>query len=134
MGKVSEGKDTRGSAALMPEGMMTFNRDALDAYSQAWGSYVEAWNRCGHELMEFAASRMRKDTELGESLMRCRTWNETAEIHRHWMQSALDDYAREGEKVMEIMSVAAREKVDTPPRGAARKATRAGAHAQSSDA
>ena len=109
MSKTSQSKNVPFDAALAPEGMLAFNRDAVEAYGRAWGGYLEVWNRCGRELMDFAAARLRKDTELGESLSKCRTWDETAEVQSDWMRTALDDYARETEKVMEIVSVATRQ-------------------------
>lgn len=117
MSKSSQSKSVPFAAALAPEGMLTFNRDAVEAYGRAWGGYLEAWNRCGQELMDFAASRLRKDTELGESLSKCRSWDETAEVQSAWMRTAFDDYARETEKVMEIVSLVA-----TPSQGAKRPA------------
>ena len=125
MTKTSQSKSSPFAAALAPEEMMAFNRDAVQGYGRAWGGYLEAWNRCGRELMDFAAARLRKDTELGESLSKCRTWDETAEVQSDWMRTTFDDYARESEKVMEIMSSATRQTPARAPR--ARKSAAAAA-------
>ena len=99
----------RGQAPVspQPEEMLAFNRGVVDAYGRMFGACLEAWSRCGRELADFAASRLQKDTALGESLSRCRTWNETAEVQSEWLRTTIDDYARETGRVMEIMSGAA---------------------------
>lgn len=125
MTKTSQSKSSPFAAAMAPEEMTAFNRDAVEAYGRAWGGYLEAWNRCGRELMDFAAARLRKDTELGESLSKCRSWPETAEVQSDWMRTAFEDYARETEKVMEIMSAASRQMPAPAPR--ARKSAAAAA-------
>jgi hypothetical protein len=121
------------ASALAPEGMLAFNRDTVEAYGRAWGTYLEAWNQCGRELMDFAASRLRKDTELGESLAKCCSWDETAEVHNDWMRATFDDYARETEKVMAIMNVAASRSQEAQTVVAGAKAKKSAASAASSD-
>jgi len=100
------------AGGLTPEAMLTFNRSSMDASSRAWNAYLGAWHRFGQELVDFAADRLRKDTEFGESLSKCRNWNETADVRSRWMRAALNDYSDEAEKVMQIMSVVSMEGYD----------------------
>ena len=123
----------RGNCGL---GVMPKKMDVIDVaiIVSAWGAYLEAWNQCGRELMDFAAARLRKDTELGESLAKCRSWDETAEVHNDWMRATFDDYARETEKVMAIMNTAASRSQEAQAVATGAKARRSAASAASSDA
>lgn len=107
MTKTTRSRNAPAAAPLAPADALAFNRAATDAYGRAWGACLAAWGQCGRELADFAATRLRKDTEFGESLLRCRTWSETAEVQREWVRATVDDYAHESGRFMEIWSAAA---------------------------
>lgn len=109
MAESTRSKHIPETGAWFPADMVGFNREAVNACGRAWGTYFDTWSRCGQELLEFATSRMRNSSEMGKSLSKCRTLNETAEVQTRWLKSMYDDYAREASRIIEIMSSAARQ-------------------------
>ena len=95
-----------------PENMLDFNRDVAAACGRTWGAYFDTWNRCGQNLLDFAAARMRNNTELGESLRKCRTWSETTDVQSRWLRSMYDDYTREAGRMIEVFSSMSRQSGD----------------------
>ncbi len=109
MSKSEQSKSAPFGAGFSPEAIIAFNASVIEAYARAWRAYLQASTRFGQEFTSFVTERMRKDTELGQDLSKCRTWTEAADVQSRWMHSTADDYAHETEKVMEIVSAAAQE-------------------------
>ena len=109
MSKSEQAKSAPLGASFSPEALLGFNSNLMDAYARALRTNIEASSRFGEEFAAFVSERMRKDTELAQELSTCRTWSDAAEVQSRWMRSTAEDYAREMEKVMEIVSDVAKE-------------------------
>lgn len=76
------------------------NGTMLEAVTCA-GESCAAWNG---EVVRFVNERLRKDTELGLGLMKCRGWTDAAKLQQDWLATATQDYLDEGSRLLGIAS------------------------------
>jgi hypothetical protein len=70
---------------------------------------LTAWaGRLGLEAVDFFGDRLRKDFAAGEAVFGCRSFDELAKVQRGWLEGAVEDYAQEVTKVLELTADAVR--------------------------
>jgi hypothetical protein len=63
------------------------------------GETCAAWNG---EVLRFASDRLRRDSELGFGLAKCRSWTEAAELQRDWATKTTQDYFEESRRLLRL--------------------------------
>ena len=94
----SSTKEAKGAARPAEEQLATLaavQGGALSAMTQAGQAYVEGIVELNRELAHFVQARWQRDLELGQSLAKCRDWNEAAELQQDWVQTATQEYFAE---------------------------------------
>jgi len=79
-----------------------FNDVAMDFFSRAGGAYFQGASALNGEVVKFVSTRLNHDAELGQSLAKCRNWNEAAELQQGWVQTTTQEYLAEAGKLFEL--------------------------------
>lgn len=97
-------KTTRPAAGEPFEQVTVFNNAAMDFFSRAGGAYFQGASALNGEMVKFLSTRLNHDAEFGQSLAKCRNWNEAAELQQDWVQTATQEYFAEAGKLFELAS------------------------------
>ncbi|WP_119303629.1 phasin family protein [Dongia deserti] len=54
------------------------------------------------EVLRFASDRLRRDSEFGFALAKCRSWTEAAELQRDWATKTTEDYFEESRRLLKL--------------------------------
>lgn len=73
--------------------------DAVMRTTESCGRACLAWHE---EVLRFAATRLQRDSELGQALANTRNWADAAKLQQEWATSALRDYTNETTRLLEI--------------------------------
>lgn len=73
--------------------------DAVVRTTESYGKACLAWQE---EIMRFAATRLQRDTELGQALAGTRSWTDAAKLQQEWAASAIRDYTTGTTRLFEI--------------------------------
>ena len=90
-------------------GFPAWQSNALDIMTRAGQAYAEGVAAIGEEMASFMQTRLQHNMALGDSLTRCHTWTDVAEVQRDWLKEATEEYAAESQKLMEMGSKLMRE-------------------------
>lgn len=83
--------------------------NALDLMSRAGQAYTSGVAAIGEEMASFMQTRLQQNIALGESLTRCHTLTDMANVQRDWMKETTEEYAAEARKLIELSSNLMRE-------------------------
>ncbi|MCG3268536.1 phasin family protein [Yoonia sp. I 8.24] len=64
--------------------------------------WMETMTQMGNEVMEFVAARIKEDVQAQQELMQAKDFAEVQAVQAKFFQGAMDDYAAEFAKMMEI--------------------------------
>ena len=84
--------------------LAAFNGAAIGMISKACEAYMNGFAEVNAEAMNFMSARLRQDAELGQALAECRDWNAMTSLQQNWSRKAMEDYAAETRKLMELNS------------------------------
>ena len=82
-----------------------FGQLDADAAHQFWDSgqaVVRTWGDLNTEVTRFVGQRLSRDGEAAARMAQCRSLPEIGALEADWLQGAIDDYAREMSKLMEV--------------------------------
>ncbi len=89
--------------------------DNLTAFGPMGAAAQKAWLEMGAETMRFLSSRMQQDLETQKAMLACTTLSDIQKIQSDFFSQAMDDYSAQAARMMEIMSSAAPEGMDSVP-------------------
>ncbi len=75
----------------------------------------KAWLEMGAETMRFFASRMQQDLETQKAMLACTNLTDIQKIQSDFYSQAMEEYRAQAARMMEIMSSAAPEGLDSLP-------------------
>jgi hypothetical protein len=87
--------------------LMGANTAFLDAFTQASQTYMSRFSQITEEIMGFATARLQKNSEIGESLMRCKDVTDALRIQQDWLRQTTEQYVQEAGKIFELTTKAA---------------------------
>jgi hypothetical protein len=90
------GRDMNAYATTFFSGPMV---DVVMRTTESCSKACLAWHE---EVMRFAATRLQRDSELGQALVSTRNWADAAKLQQEWAASALRDYTNETTRLFEI--------------------------------
>jgi hypothetical protein len=103
--------ETTASAQL--ERLGTAGGAFADAVMKSSQACLDGMSRVGGEVAGFVNDRLQRDVDFGQSLARCGTWAEAASLQQDWARRAVQDYFSESGKLLQLMSKATLESMDT---------------------
>jgi hypothetical protein len=86
---------------------MGANTAFVDALSQASQTYMSRFSALNEEILGFAAGRLQKVSEIGESLMKCKDITDALRIQQDWLRQTTEQYVQEASKIFEMTTKAA---------------------------
>lgn len=86
---------------------MGSNTAFVDAFTQATQTYMSRFSELNEEIFGFAAGRLQRASEIGESLMKCRDITDALRIQQDWLRQASEQYVQEAGKLFEMATKAA---------------------------
>lgn len=86
------------------EGVAAFNNAATEALMKASRAYWDALSELNGELSGFFTKRLQHDMELGQSMAGCNDLQEIARLQQDWARTAMEDYAAEATKLLQLYS------------------------------
>lgn len=78
------------------------NGPIVDAVVRTTESYGKAYLAWQEEILRFAATRLQRDSELGQALANTRSWADAAKLQQEWTASTIRDYTNETTRLFEI--------------------------------
>jgi phasin family protein len=86
------------------EQVAAFNGAALDFFSRAGSAYFKGVSVINDEVAQFVSTRLDDDAEFGQSIAKCHSWSDAAELQQDWVQKATRAYFTEAGKLFEMAS------------------------------
>ena len=83
------------------------NTAFVDALTQAGQTYMSQVSALNEEILSFAAGRLQKVSEVGESLMKCKDITDALRIQQDWLRQTTEQYVQEAGKIFEMTTKAA---------------------------
>src|SRR5262245_5827588 len=83
------------------------NTALVDAFTQASQSYMSRFSEFNEEILGFAAGRLQRASEVGESLMKCKDLTDAIRIQQDWLRQTSEQYIQEAGKLFEMATKAA---------------------------
>jgi ElaB/YqjD/DUF883 family membrane-anchored ribosome-binding protein len=89
--------------SLQPAAAAAFlNGPMFGALARGSEAYSRALLNWQSELLRFATSRLRTDTEFGRSLVGVRDWTDATRLQQSWLNNALQDYIDEAGRLFRL--------------------------------
>jgi hypothetical protein len=79
----------------------------LKAFPNFGTDWLEAMTKMGSETMDFVAARIKEDVQAQQELLQAKDFAEVQAIQTKFFKKAMDDYAAELSKMVEIGATAA---------------------------
>ena len=79
----------------------------VEAVTQASQNYMQRVAALNEEILGFAAQRMQKNSEAGESLMKCKDLSDALRIQQEWLRTMTEQYMQEASRIVEMTTKAA---------------------------
>jgi hypothetical protein len=95
------------AAKSYKESARTFANATTDYLRQApfaggTENFLPVITEARHEMMDFMAMRLEKDSDTLREFARCASWAEASQIHLRWAQDMIRDYGAEMTKMVAI--------------------------------
>jgi len=91
------------------EGLAAFNGATVGTLMKAGSTYWGAMTEVNSELSRFFTNRLSHDVEFGESVARCDNWERAVSLQQDWARTAMEEYAAEATKLMQLSANASME-------------------------
>jgi hypothetical protein len=107
---MSEPTRNRPNGKSAYEGMSSFmgtNGAFMEALAQASQNYVQRVAALNEEILGFAATRMQKNSEASEQIMKCKDLSDALRVQQEWARSMTEQYMQEASRIMEMTTKAA---------------------------
>lgn len=78
------------------------NGPAFDAFTRVGEACTKACVAWQEEVMRFAGDRLKKDSELGQSMTACQNWADLAKVQQEWAAATARDYAEEAARLTQL--------------------------------
>ena len=78
--------------------------EMMERSGQAYSKIFTAWR---DEMIGFTEKRLQADLDTGRAFYGCRSWAEMVELQQDWLKQAIENYADENSRLMEICREAA---------------------------
>ena len=85
-------------------GLANVNGAAMSYMQRCGQTNMEQMAKLSDELSSFFNTRIRHDTEFGQSLSQCRNFGEIMELQRDWFATMTNEYTEETQRLMEMTS------------------------------
>jgi hypothetical protein len=79
----------------------------VEAATQASQNYMQRVAALNEEILGFAATRMQKNSEASESLMKCKDLADAMRIQQDWVRAMTEQYMQEAGRILEMTTKAA---------------------------
>lgn len=89
--------------------------DSMKAFGPMGESIHKAWLEMGAETMRFVASRMQRDLEAQKAMLACTDLDDIRKVQSDYYTQAMDEYRAQASRMMELMSSAAPQGLDSLP-------------------
>jgi hypothetical protein len=86
------------------DGVTLTQQQALETFESAQQAMMEGVTRFQKELVDFVSERIRHDMETQQALLRCRSFDEVRDVQVTFLQTAMDQYSTEANKLMRLGS------------------------------
>jgi hypothetical protein len=86
---------------------MSANSAFMEAFAQASQTCMSRFSQLNEELLGFAAGRLHKNSEVSESLMKCKDLTDAFRIQQDWLRQTTEQYVQEAGKIFEMTTKAA---------------------------
>ena len=77
-------------------------QEVLDTLESATLAVVEGVSRTQWEIADFLARRIREDLDTQQALMRCRSFDELADVQTKFLRTAVDEYGDEASRLLKL--------------------------------
>jgi hypothetical protein len=92
------------SADVAIDGVTLGQQQALETFESAQQAMMEGVTRFQKELVDFVSERIRHDMETQQALLRCRSFDEVRDVQATFLQTAMDQYSEEANRLMRLGS------------------------------
>lgn len=100
-----QSSDTSGNGGMDQfAGIANLNGAAMTYVQRCGQTNMEHMAKLGDELSSFFNTRIRHDTEFGQSLSQCRNFGEIMELQRDWFATMTNEYTEETQRLLEMTS------------------------------
>jgi len=100
-------KNRPGASGIGLPSFAAGNGAFVEAVTQASQNYMQRVAALNEEILGFAAQRMQKNSEAGESLMKCKDLSDALRIQQEWLRTMTEQYMQEASRIVEMTTKAA---------------------------
>jgi hypothetical protein len=83
---------------------LSVQEETLRILHHSGAAFVTGLTKAQSEIVDFVAERIRQDVEMQAELLSCRTYEEVRDLQIRFFKTAMDQYAAEATKLMNISS------------------------------
>lgn len=74
----------------------------FEAAARTSNAYSKAYLAWQDELLRSTSTRLQRDTEFGNNLLKCDKWADAARLQQSWVASAVEDYVSQANKLFTL--------------------------------
>ncbi len=103
LARLTEQAETQRAAAEQAgQRALALQQDAVAGAGAAGAALVEGFTEARKRIADFVAERLRQDIEIQGQLLSCRTLDDVRDVQSRFFRSAVDQYAAEASRMMQL--------------------------------